>query len=112
MFGEVTNRYGYIKVFLSRMHFSWNEYNVKFNIMLEYIMDNMDEFGFERALHLLTRFPIEKIYKLENEFKPNFWKNFYQCPIKSCNYEKKNHSFVYDHLSNHSFSFLIFRFSF
>ncbi len=72
---------------------------IKFNLMLDYIMNFADEIGFEKTLNLLTRFPIKKIIELENEFKEEFWRNCKECPIKGCKYISYNKTNIFYHLA-------------
>ena len=72
---------------------------IEFNIMLDYIMNYANEIGFEKTLHLLTRFPIENIIELENEFKEGFWKKYQECPIKECTYISRTKTNIVYHLA-------------
>ena len=73
--------------------------NMPLGMLLGYVKHYARKQGFFQALHLLTRYPVENIEKMENEFKDMFWKNSMQCPLKNCTYTAKKRSILTRHLN-------------
>jgi hypothetical protein len=55
--------------------------------------------GFLQTLSKITRVPLDRIEKMENEFRDEYWKNGKRCPLKECGYTAKRSSTMMRHLN-------------
>jgi len=60
-----------------------------FKLMFSHIIDISKKYGFISALSEISSISIQQLIKMHNDFKPEFWKNLLQCPIKKCDYDIK-----------------------
>jgi hypothetical protein len=72
--------------------------NVDNRTMFVYITGLAKKHGFFQALHALTRVPLERIKKMENEFRDEYWENTKRCPLKTCEYTAKWQATIRKHL--------------
>ncbi len=67
-------------------------------MMVDHIVSFAVDIGFENALSLLTRVPVNKVSQINNEFKYEFWENEVMCPINKCGKAFHNKYYLKQHL--------------
>ena len=63
---------------------------IEFDIMLMYIGNLANHYGFFPALEAITSIPSSELKLLKNELRERFWENNTDCAINNCSYKTNN----------------------